>query len=200
MYVLVLLQGCNNDMERQTMTMKDEEHPLEVFRYCPQCGSSLFTTNNVKSKRCTECGFTYYANPSSATAAFIRDGGGRLLVARRGKEPAKGTLDLVGGFVDMDETAEEGLRREIEEETGLRVDNCKYLFSIPNRYLYSGMVIHTLDMFYEVNVGAGEVPVAGDDAAELMWMKTDGLKAADFGLDSISKAVERYLAAEKMLR
>ncbi|MBR1484987.1 MAG: NUDIX domain-containing protein [Prevotella sp.] len=179
------------------MKKREEEHPLEVFRYCPRCGSAHFTTNNEKSKRCSDCGFTYYANPSSATAAFIRDERGRLLVARRGKEPAKGTLDLVGGFVDMNESGEEGLRREIEEETGLRVENSKYLFSIPNRYLYSGMVIHTLDMFYEVNIGAEAEPVAGDDAAELMWKETDELKAEEFGLESIRKAVERYLGWER---
>ena len=89
-----------------------KEHPLERFGYCPVCGSSRFSVNNVKSKRCGSCGFVYYANPSSATAAFIvRDE--HLLVVRRGKEPARGTLDLPGGFVDMDETAEEGMAREL---------------------------------------------------------------------------------------
>ena len=80
------------------------------------CGSKHFEINNEKSKRCENCGFVYYANPSSATAAFIVNDKNELLVVRRGKEPAKGTLDLPGGFVDMDETAEEGMKREIKEE------------------------------------------------------------------------------------
>ena len=46
-------------------------HPLEIFRYCPVCGSEHFLVNNFKSKKCQDCGFTYYANPCSATAAFI---------------------------------------------------------------------------------------------------------------------------------
>ena len=127
-------------------------HPLEKFRFCPVCGSSHFETNNFKSKQCRDCGFTYYANPCSATAAFIRNGRGELLVAVRGKEPAKGTLDLPGGFIDMDETVEEGMIREILEETGLVITAPRYLFSIPNLYLYSGMTIHTVDMFFEVSV------------------------------------------------
>lgn len=167
-------------------------HPLDKFQFCPVCGSRHFEVNNVKSKHCRDCGFTYYANPSSATAAFIVRPDGCLLVARRGKEPAKGTLDLVGGFADMNETIEEGMLREIKEETGLLLEKPRYLFSIPNLYEYSGMVIHTLDMFFECHVPQDAAPVADDDAAELLWLPVSELKPELFGLQSISKAVARY--------
>ena len=68
------------------------EHPLEKFAYCPICGSKHFVINNFKSKHCEDCGFTYYANPCAATAAFIVNNRNELLVVRRAKEPAKGTL------------------------------------------------------------------------------------------------------------
>lgn len=168
-------------------------HPLDKFRYCPACGSSHFAENNVKSKHCADCGFTYYANPSSATAAFILRPDGCLLVARRAKEPALGTLDLPGGFVDMDETVEQGMAREILEETGLSVDVMRYLFSIPNLYLYSGMTIHTVDMFFEVGVSMDDHPVAADDAAELMWMPVADIDPCLFGLNSIRQGVELWL-------
>ena len=104
-----------------------------------------------------------------------------------------GTLDLPGGFVDMDETVEQGMAREILEETGLRVDGLRYLFSIPNLYLYSGMTIHTIDMFYEVSVPMDVQPVADDDAAELMWIPVGDIDPQLFGLTSIRQAVERWL-------
>ena len=170
-------------------------HPLDKFRFCPVCGSSRFVENNFKSKRCEACGFTYYANPCSATAAFIRNSRGDLLVAVRGKEPAKGTLDLPGGFVDMGETVEQGMKREIKEETGLDVAELRYLFSIPNRYLYSGMVIHTIDMFYEARVPDDAAPHADDDAAALAWMPLDEIDPEQFGLQSISQGVRQYLDA-----
>ena len=88
-----------------------KNHPLEVFKYCPKCGSELFEVHNAKSKHCSNCGFTYYQNPSSATAAFILNSDGELLVVQRGKEPAKGTLDLPGGFVDNDESSARLKRR-----------------------------------------------------------------------------------------
>ena len=174
------------------------KHPLEIFSDCPRCGSAHWTEHNVKSKHCADCGFTYYANPSSATAAFIvrRGEGGQmeLLVVRRAKEPAKGTLDLPGGFVDMDESGEEGMLREIREETGLVITSCRYLFSIPNIYSYSGMEIHTLDMFYLCQPETDAQPQAADDAASCQWMPLSEIRAEDFGLRSISHAVRRFLA------
>ena len=174
-------------------------HPLDTFKFCPRCGSPHWTEHNVKSKHCDDCGFTYYANPSSSTAAFIirrgSNGQPELLVVRRGKEPAKGTLDLPGGFVDMDETGEEGMLREIREETGLTITSCRYLFSIPNRYLYSGMLIHTLDMFFLCQPEDGAQPQAADDAEECQWIALSEIHAEDFGLESIRKAVIRFLAS-----
>lgn len=170
-------------------------HLLDKFSHCPNCGSGLFEENDEKSKRCLDCGFVYYMNPSAATAAFIENGKGELLVERRGKEPAKGTLDLPGGFADCYETAEEGVRREIKEETGLKVDQTKYLFSLPNVYSYSGLEVHTLDMFFRCTVDGNDTPCAADDAAECWWMPLRDIREELFGLRSIREAVRRYLAA-----
>jgi ADP-ribose pyrophosphatase YjhB (NUDIX family) len=159
------------------------------------CGSERFEVNNFKSKKCKDCGFTYYANPCSATAAFIVNDKDELLVVRRAKEPAKGTLDLPGGFCDMGETVEEGMRREIKEETGLEVHDMEYLFSSPNVYMYSGMGVHTLDMDFLVRVHGEAIPVrAADYAAEALWIPVSDIIPADFGLTSIRNAVIRFLA------
>ena len=170
-----------------------KNHPLDLFHYCPKCGSDLFEEHNFKSKHCSNCGFTYYQNPSSATAAFILNSKGELLVARRGKEPAKGTLDLPGGFVDNDESGEQGIIREIKEETGLNIPEVEYLFSIPNIYRYSGMDIHTLDMFYLCHVDDNATVLAADDAAELSWVPLQEVYVERFGLRSIREAVHRFL-------
>ena len=173
-------------------------HPLEKFKYCPVCGSSRFVENNFKSKRCEDCGFVYYANICAATAAFIMNDKDELLVVRRAKEPAKGTLDLPGGFCDMNETIEEGMRREIKEETGLDVTEIQYLFSSPNVYTYSGLGVHTIDMDFlvrvhgDVNTVKGMVKAA-DDAAEALWLSIDKVNSYDFGLISIRNAVIRFL-------
>lgn len=171
-------------------------HPLDKFKYCPVCGSSHFDIHNEKSKQCADCGFTYYANPSSATVALIVNEKNELLTVRRGKEPAKGTRDLPGGFVDMDETGEQGMMREVKEETGLVVNRVEFLFSIPNLYEYSGMIIHTLDMFFLCQVDDMAAVRAMDDAADYEWIPLDEIIIEEFGLQSIRAGVHRFLSVK----
>ncbi len=169
------------------------KHPLEQFRYCPKCGSAHFVEHNQKSKQCRDCGFVYYFNPSAATVAVIVNERVELLVVRRAKEPAKGTLDLPGGFCDMFETSEEGVIREVKEETGLAVKEASYLFSLPNTYLYSGFLVHTIDAFFRCEVESGVEPHAMDDAAELMWIPLQDICPEQFGLDSVRQGIRKFL-------
>lgn len=167
-------------------------HPLYQFEYCPVCGARAFVERNEKAKRCEACGFVYYFNPSAAVACFIRNERDELLLVRRKKDPAKGTLDLPGGFVDMFETAEEAVCREVREETGLEVIHSRYLFSLPNLYLYSGFMVHTLDLFFECKVRNFDEAIADDDAAAIQVMARKDLVPDEFGLESVRKAVTRY--------
>lgn len=168
-------------------------HPLNQFIYCPKCGSEHFKENNEKSKKCTQCGFTYYFNSSASVVAIIENRDGDILVARRAKDPAKGTYDLPGGFIDLHETAEEALKREIHEETCLTVISLKYLFSIPNIYVYSGFEVHTLDLFFKCKVNDFSNLKAQDDVSELKFIASEKLNPEDFGLISIRKAVEMLM-------
>lgn len=168
-------------------------HPLALFHFCPKCGSARFEEHNFKSKKCADCGFTYYFNPSSATVAFIVNEHGELLVCRRGKEPAKGSLDLPGGFIDMDETGEEGVAREVKEETGMDVLHTEYLFSLPNLYLYSGFTVHTLDMFFRCTVKDVHHFHGMDDVADAFFMPLGQIRVEEFGLRSVREGLKRFL-------
>ena len=169
------------------------QHPLSKFRYCPVCGSSRFVENNFKSKRCEDCGFVYYFNPSSSTVAVIVNDENQLLAVRRAKEPVLGTLDLPGGFCDCYETGEEGVRREVKEETGLDVESVEFLFSVPNVYPYGGLDIHTIDLFFLCRVKCTKGATAMDYAAEVLWLPWQEVRPEDFGLKSISLGVRRLL-------
>lgn len=163
------------------------------IRYCPKCGSEHFKVHNEKSKQCADCGFIYYFNPSSATVALILNEKNELLVCRRAKAPAKGTLDLPGGFIDMTETGEEGVAREVLEETGLKVEKTTYLFTLPNIYVYSGFPVHTLDMFFLCRVKDTSHIAAMDDAADAFFVPLMEIHPEDFGLDSIRKGLDMFI-------
>ena len=164
-----------------------------LFTYCPACGSAKFVQNNQKSKRCESCGFVFYMNASAAVAAFIVNKAGDLLVCRRGKEPEKGTLDLPGGFVDDNESAEQAVIREIEEELQAKVTESRYVFSLPNRYKYSGLMIPTLDMFFACKLEDITNLKPSDDVADCFFVPLNELKPELFGLESIKKAVGMFL-------
>lgn len=170
------------------------QHPLHQFAYCPICGSKAFVEINEKAKQCNACRFIYYFNPSAAVACFIRNPEGELLFVRRAKEPAKGTLDLPGGFTDMYETAEEAVCREVKEETNLDVTEIRYLFSLPNIYPYSGFNVQTVDLFYDCMVADFSQARAEDDAEAIVVLSKTAVRPADFGLQSIRLGVERYIA------
>ncbi|MDD4968032.1 MAG: NUDIX domain-containing protein [Paludibacter sp.] len=169
-------------------------HFSTLFTHCPACGSDKFIPHNVKSKSCESCGFVYYVNASAAVASFIVNAQGELLVCRRGKEPVKGTLDLPGGFVDENESAEEAVSREIAEELQARVTKAKYLFSLPNEYEYSGMTVPTLDMFYECTLEDTTNLKPSDDVADCFFVPLKEVKPELFGLKSIRKAVGMFVS------
>lgn len=167
------------------------KHPLIVFEYCPRCGSHNFAINGERSRHCSDCGFTYYANASAATAAIITNSKSEILLATRAFEPAKGKLDLPGGFVDMNETAEEALIRELKEELNIDVRNPQYLFSIPNEYNFSGITVHTLDMFFKIEVNDDIQIQTNDDVASAQFYDLKIVNTEDIGLNSIKKAINK---------
>lgn len=169
------------------------ENPLHSFAYCPRCGQEGFADYAVRAKQCAHCGLTYFHNVASAVACLVREPEGRYLFVRRANEPAKGTLDLPGGFVDPLETVEAAAMRELREETGLEARSVRYLGSRPNIYPYSGVDVYTSDLFMLVEVDSFEGARAADDAAELVIARLGEVEAEAFGLMSIRGFMEEVL-------
>lgn len=168
-------------------------HFSTLYTHCPACGSANFILNNEKSMRCESCNFTLYVNASAAVAAFIVNDAGDLLVCRRGKEPEKGTLDLPGGFVDENETAEEAITREIAEELHAKVLESSYQFSLPNQYEYSGFTTPSLDLFFACKLNDIDSLKPSDDVEDCFFVPLNELNPELFGLKSIKKAVALFL-------
>ena len=174
---------------------------LDKFHFCPVCGSNDFQDHDFKSKKCGSCGFVYYFNSAAACVAVITNEKGEMLVGVRGEEPAKGTLDLIGGFVDPGEDAQKAIIREIEEETGIDirpmieqgVSKLEFLFSLDSTYVYSGLQIYTCDTFYKIQIPSTTPIQAGDDVSSCRWIRPAEVNPSGFGLKSIRRCVELYL-------
>ena len=140
-----------------------------------------------------DCGFELFQNASASVAAFIVDDQRGLLVCWRAKEPAMGTLDLPGGFVDPDETLEQALYRELMEEIGCPPVSARYIFSLPNRYEWGEVVVPTTDCFFRCTLPENASLTANDDVESIRWVPLAKIRPTDFGLRSISRAVEQFI-------
>ncbi|MFZ2990584.1 NUDIX domain-containing protein [Ideonella sp.] len=96
------------------------------FRFCPQCATELAQTwaeedGGPKQRlRCPACGFTHWNNPTPVLAAVVEctDQDGRVLLARNAAWTGK-MFALITGFMEAGESPEEGIAREVLEETNL---------------------------------------------------------------------------------
>ncbi|MEV6490732.1 NUDIX domain-containing protein [Actinoplanes sp. NPDC051633] len=87
------------------------------FAHCTFCGAR-FTPGQPWPRHCAACGETSYRNPAPVAVAVQPVGDG-LLVVQRGIAPALGRQALPGGFIEVGESWQEALVRELAEETGL---------------------------------------------------------------------------------
>ena len=103
--------------------------------------------------------------PTLAVGAVVVDHD-RLLLVRRGRGPAGGLWSLPGGHVESGETMAEAVTRELLEETGLE-GVCGGLIGWVERM---DAAHHFVILDFEVTLVGSDQPVAGDDAAEALWV------------------------------
>ncbi len=96
------------------------------FRYCPQCATPLAERveqedGGLKSRlRCPACNWTHWNNPTPVLAAIV-EVDGQVLLARNAAWTHR-MFALITGFMEAGESPEEGIAREIAEETNLVAD------------------------------------------------------------------------------
>lgn len=134
-----------------------------------------------------------YPHPSVTTDCVIFGFDGtqlRVLLVERGVEPFKGKWALPGGFLRMDESAEQGAKRELWEETGLSTAyiNQFYTFTAPDRDPRERVITIA---FYAL-VRMQEVK-GGDDAANAQWFALDDVPALAFDHDQILRRATKEL-------
>ncbi|MBI5255685.1 MAG: NUDIX hydrolase [Burkholderiales bacterium] len=96
------------------------------YRFCPNCAEPLAPVESLEDGglktrlRCGACQWTHWNNPTPVLAAVIEcgDRDGQLLLARNAAWPGR-AFGLITGFMEAGETPEEGLAREVAEETSL---------------------------------------------------------------------------------
>ncbi len=157
---------------------------MEKYIYCPQCGKKL--SERSGNPFCSSCSLTYYQN-SRPTVGVLVVKDGKVLLNRRGIDPHKGEIDVVGGFLNYGENPLDGAKREAMEETGLIVEPLEIVDIIIDEYGAGGL--KTLNIFYLAKVLSGK-EVAMDDAASLHWVDIDKVPT-NVGFKSTQEALKK---------
>ena len=123
--------------------------------------------------------FTYnYPRPAVTTDAILVSPLKKVLLIERGREPFKGTWALPGGFVDMDESLETACKRELEEETGIQIQELKQFkaYGDVNRDPRH----RTISVVFYALADTEIEPKAGDDAVNARWFALTDLPELAF--------------------
>ena len=162
-----------------------------VFNYCPSCGLKGIAFDRIKEFICADCGFTYFHNVAAA-AGTILECGGKIVFIKRREEPGKGLLDLPGGFVDPQETAEEAARREIREEVRIDVDTLQYLGSCPNTYEFKGVSYHSCDLLFYSKIDAFPTEFDETEVTELVFKNPTEISDDEIAFESIKLGLRLF--------
>lgn len=145
------------------------------MKYCMQCGSILGIDmiQGVQRLRCSnkKCQHIFWQNPIPVVAALV-EYEDQVLLARNIKWPS-GLLSVISGFLEQNETPEEGIRRELMEELGLNAKHIHFLA------YHSLMALNQLILLFQVEAW-GEIKL-GEELAEYILVDKFQLKAAHFG-------------------
>ena len=130
--------------------------------FCGACGGVVHPAPVERALVCEQCGFTIYPTISPAIIVAITDED-RILLARN----AHGTFrhySLIAGYIEVGETLEQAVRREVHEEVGISVKDIRYMGSQPWGLSQSLMIA-----FHATLDGSPEIVLQESELAEAIW-------------------------------
>ena len=146
---------------------------LFATRHCARCGGTLEPRQLGHVLRCGECGREEFPRTDPAVIMVVVDGDAphdRCLLGRHPSWPP-GRYSTLAGFVEPGESIEQAVRREVFEETGVRVGDVRYFGSQPwplPRSLMVGFV---------ARAESTEVTVDGEEIEDARWFTREQMRA-----------------------
>lgn len=163
-------------------------HLMNWYRqnhYCGICGSARQEKTSERALFCPKCQHTVYPQIAPAIIVAIVSGD-RILLARNSSFPGS-WYSLIAGYVDVGESLEETVRREVKEEVGLEVKNIRYYKSQPWPLSGSMMIgfVAEADPSQPIVVDENEI-------AEAAWFTRGNLPPHSLNRSIAGEMIERF--------
>lgn len=144
-----------------------ESHPK-----CPKCGADTVLDQNGWIRKCTVDGSQHFPRTDPAIIVAVQDRNGRLCLGRQSIWP-EGRYSNFAGFVEPGENLEAAVLREVEEESGLKVSDIKYLSS--QTWPFPNSIMLAFEAFTDSPESAKP---DGVEIEDLKWFSREELRVA----------------------
>ena len=144
--------------------------------------------DDVARKICDTCGFVAYENPKIVVGSVVRHDG-RILLCRRAIAPRQGFWTIPAGYLELNETPEDGARREAREEATaqLAIERLLAVYSVPR--------ISQVQIIYRASLPAPVFGV-GEETQEVALFSWDDVPWDEIAVPSVHWALNDYRAVE----
>ncbi|UIJ74865.1 MULTISPECIES: NAD(+) diphosphatase [unclassified Acinetobacter] len=142
-------------------------------KFCSHCGTATQVHATEYAMVCPACGYHQYPRVNPCVITIITRGEDEILLAKNAKN-VRAMYGLIAGFVEVGETLEEAVRRETEEEVGLKVKNIQYLASQPWPFPSNLMIA------FKAEYASGELQLQEEEISDAAFFKFDALPEIPF--------------------
>ena len=153
--------------------------------FCSRCGKIMKHSEKERMLYCESCGFQTYPTISPCVIVAVHDGERLLLTKYAGR--AYNRYALIAGFVEIGETLEQAVLREVKEEVGLEVKNLKFYKSQP--WPFSDTI---LAGFYAELDGGDNITLQEDELSLGVWMNREDIPPEELKISLTGEMMEAF--------
>ena len=154
-------------------------------RFCSRCGKPMLPSDKERMLYCEACSFQVYPTISPCVIVAVHNGERLLLTKYAGREYTR--YALIAGFVEIGESLEQAVRREVKEEVGLNVKNIQFYKSQP--WPFSDTI---LAGFYAELDGDDTVTLQEDELSLGVWMNRADIPPEELKISLTGEMMEAF--------
>ena len=156
-----------------------------AHNYCGKCGNLMMDKMDERARYCPTCHHVIYPKISPCVIVLVTRGD-EILLARSPHFPTQ-MLSTLAGFIEIGETVEQTVVREVKEETGILVGNVNYITSQPWPFPDSLMLGFTAEYL------SGELTIDNHEIEAAAWFNKNNLPLLPSELSIARYLIERHL-------